>query len=176
MNNLTAQLNPINNLTAQLDPINNLTKNVNDIINALTIIKGLQEQIKELTQNNYNLEKELNTTKNKVTRLEQKVTPTPTTTNKLTLKKIKTLKKYAKKLVLKATLKGNAKAVKGKKVTFIFRGKKFKAKTNKKGVAKVTIKKRKLKKLLKKVKVGKKVVYRVKYGKKTVKRYVKIKK
>ncbi len=90
---------------------------------------------------------------------------------KLTLKKIK-VKKSAKKLVLQATLKVNGKAVKGKKVTFKFNGKKYKAKTNKKGVAKVTIKK----KVLKKLKVGKKVKYSVTYGKKTVSKSVKVKK
>jgi uncharacterized protein YdeI (BOF family) len=74
----------------------------------------------------------------------------------LTLKTIKVLKKSAKKLKLTATLKIKGKATKGKKVTFIFRGKKFKAKTNAKGIAKVTIKRAKLRKLLKKVKLGKK--------------------
>jgi uncharacterized protein (UPF0218 family) len=90
---------------------------------------------------------------------------------KLTLKKVK-VKKSAKKLVLKATLKINGKAKKGLKVTFKFNGKKFKAKTNKKGVAKVTIKK----KYLKKLKVGKKVKYQVSYKNVTKKRTVKVKK
>lgn len=90
---------------------------------------------------------------------------------KLTLKKVK-IKKSAKKLVLKATLKINGKAVKGKKVIFKFKGKKYTGKTNKKGVAKVTIKK----KVLKKLKVGKKVTYSVKYSTKTVKKTVKVKK
>ena len=67
---------------------------------------------------------------------------------KLSLKKV-AVKKNAKKLVLKATLKINGKAVKGKKVTFTFNGKKYTAKTNKKGVAKVTVKKSVLKKLKK---------------------------
>jgi len=89
---------------------------------------------------------------------------------KLTLKKVK-VKKSAKKLVLRATLKINGKAVKGKKITFKFKGKKYKAKTNKKGVAKVTIKK----KVLKKLKVGKKVKYQATYGKVTKKYTVKVK-
>ena len=97
----------------------------------------------------------------------------------LTLKKVK-VKKSAKKLVLtatlkegkKATLKEGKKAIKGKKLTFKFNGKKFKAKTNKKGVAKVTVKK----KVLKKLKVGKKVKYQVTYLKDTVKKSVKVKK
>lgn len=90
---------------------------------------------------------------------------------KLTLKKVK-VKKSAKKLFLKATLKINGKAVKGKKIIFKFKGKKYTGKTNKKGVAKVTIKK----KVLKKLKVGKKVTYSAKYSTKTVKKTVKVKK
>ncbi|WP_296844805.1 right-handed parallel beta-helix repeat-containing protein [uncultured Methanobrevibacter sp.] len=89
----------------------------------------------------------------------------------LTLKKVK-VKKSAKKLVLKATLKEGKKALKNKKVTFKFKGKKYKAKTNKKGIVKVTIKKS----VLKKLKVGKKVKYQVTYLKDTVKRSVKVKK
>lgn len=86
---------------------------------------------------------------------------------KLTLKKVK-IKKSAKKLIIKATLKINGKAAKGKKLKFKFNKKTYKAKTNKKGVAKIIIKK----KILKKLKVGKKVKYQVKYGKKTAKRTV----
>ncbi|MEE3489431.1 MAG: right-handed parallel beta-helix repeat-containing protein [Methanobrevibacter sp.] len=97
-------------------------------------------------------------------------------TNKVKVKQILTLikvkvKKSAKKLVVKATLKEGKKALKNKKVTFKFKGKKYKAKTNKKGVAKVTIKKS----VLKKLKVGKKVNYQVTYLKDTVKRTVKVK-
>ena len=89
----------------------------------------------------------------------------------LTLKKVK-VRKSAKKLVLKATLKINGKKVKGKVIKFKFNKKTYKAKTNKKGVAKVTIKK----KVLKKLKVGKKVKYQAKYGKVTKKYKVKVKK
>ena len=89
----------------------------------------------------------------------------------LKLKKVK-VRKSAKKLVLKATLKQGKKALKYKKVTFKFKGKKYKAKTNKKGIAKVTIKKS----VLKKLKVGKKITYKVTYLKDTVKRKVKVKK
>ena len=89
----------------------------------------------------------------------------------LTLKKVK-VKRSAKKLVLKATLKEGKKALKGKKVVFKFKGKKYTAKTNKKGLAKVTIKK----KVLKKLKKGKKVKYQVTYLKHTVKRTAKVKK
>ena len=88
----------------------------------------------------------------------------------LKLAKVK-VKKSAKKLVIKATLKGKT-AIKGKKLTFKFNGKKYTAKTNKKGIAKITIKKS----VLKKLKVGKKVKYQVTYIKDTVKQSVKVKK
>ena len=48
-----------------------------------------------------------------------------------------------------------------KKITFKFNGKTYNAKTNKKGVAKVTIKSS----VLKKLKVGKSVVYNASYKK-----------
>ena len=89
----------------------------------------------------------------------------------LTLKKVK-VKKSAKKLVIRATLKINGKLASGKKVTFKFNGKTYKATTNKKGVAKITVKKA----VLKKLKVGKKVKYQASYGGKTVKKTVKVKK
>ena len=89
---------------------------------------------------------------------------------KLTIKKVK-VKKSAKKLKITATLKINGKKVKGKKLTFKFNKKTYKAKTNKKGVAQITIKKN----VLKKLKVGKKIKYQVSYGGKTVKRTVKVK-
>ena len=88
----------------------------------------------------------------------------------LTLKKVK-VKKSARKLVITATLKEGKKPLKGKSVTFKFNGKTYKkVKTNKKGVAKITVKKSALKKL----KVGKKVKYQVTYVKSTVKRTVKV--
>ena len=93
-------------------------------------------------------------------------------TVKLTLKKFKTVKRSAKKLVLTATLKINGKPLKGKVIKFKFNKKTYKAKTNKKGVAKVIIKK----KVLKKLKVGKKVKYQATYGKVTKKYTVKVKK
>ena len=83
----------------------------------------------------------------------------------LSLNKAK-VNKSAKKLVLKSTLKINKKAKKGLTVTFKFNGKKFKAKTNKKGVAKVTLKN----KYFKNLKVGQKVIYKAHYSFKTVKR------
>ena len=92
-------------------------------------------------------------------------------TVKLTLKKVK-VKRSAKKLVLRATLKINGKAAKGMKIIFKFKGKKYTAKTNSKGVAKYTIKK----KVLKKLKKGKKVKYQASYGKITKKYTVKVRK
>lgn len=98
-------------------------------------------------------------------------------TKKLTVKHILTLKKVkvkrsAKRLVIKATLKKvNGKYLKGKKITLKFKGKKYKAKTNKKGLAKFIIKG----KVLKKLKKGRKITYRATYLKDTVKRTVKIK-
>ena len=88
----------------------------------------------------------------------------------LKLAKVK-VKKSAKKLVIKATLKGK-KPIKGKKLTFKFNGKTYNAKTNSKGIAKITIKSS----VLKKLKVGKKVKYQVTYLKNTVKQSVKVKK
>jgi len=76
-----------------------------------------------------------------------------------------------KKLILQATLKINGKVAKGKRIIFKFKGKTYNAKTNKKGVAKVTIKK----KVLRKLKAGKKVTYTAKYSKKPSKKTVKVK-
>ena len=67
--------------------------------------------------------------------------------------------------------KVNGKYIKGKYVTFKFNGKTYKAKTNSKGIAKIVIKK----KVLKKLKVGKKVKYQAKCGKLVVKKSVKVK-
>ena len=88
----------------------------------------------------------------------------------LSLKKVK-VKKSAKKLVLQATLKQGKNSLINKKITLKFNGKTYKAKTNKKGIAKVTINS----KILKKLKVGKKVKYQASYGKITVKKTAKVK-
>ncbi len=75
-------------------------------------------------------------------------------------------KKKVKKIKYTATLKtSKGKALKGKKVTFKIKGKTYKAKTNKKGVAKV---------YLKKLKVGKHKIT-IKYLSSKVKKTVKIK-
>lgn len=101
------------------------------------------------------------TVKNKV-----KVNPT------LKSKSVK-VKKSAKKLVLKATLRwSSGKAIKGKKITFRFNGKTYYAKTNSKGVAQVTIKKS----VIKKLKAGKKYTVIVKYKDEKVKPKVTVKK
>ena len=74
---------------------------------------------------------------------------------------------------MQAKLKwSNGKPLKGKKITIKFKGKKYKAKTNKKGIAKVKIKK----KVTKKLKKGKKYKYTATYKTDTVKGKVKVKK
>jgi hypothetical protein len=82
-----------------------------------------------------------------------------------------TVKKTAKKFTLKATLKINGKKVKGKKITFKLNGKTYKAKTNKKGIAKIAVKKN----VIKKLKKGKKYTVKVTYLKDTIKTTVKVK-
>ena len=90
----------------------------------------------------------------------------------LILKKTK-VKASAKSIVLTASLKNmNKKLLKNKRIIFKFNGKKFTAKTNAKGVAKVTIKQN----ILKKLKVGKKVKYQATFLKNTVVKVVKVKK
>ena len=94
-----------------------------------------------------------------------------TVTVKQVLKVTKvSVKNTAKKLILKATLKINGKAVKGKVIKFTFRGKTYKAKTNAKGIATVTIKQKVIKKLTKKS-----YTLKVTYLKDTVKSTVKVK-
>ena len=93
-------------------------------------------------------------------------------TLKLVKKTVK-VKKTAKKLKIKAKLKwSNGKPIKGKKLVLKFKGKKYSAKTNKKGIAKFTIKK----KVIKKLKKGKKYKYTVSYKTNKVKGKVKVKK
>ena len=98
-------------------------------------------------------------------------TKTLTIKQVLILKSIK-VKKSAKKLVLTATLKKGKNPIKSKYVTFKFNGKSYKIKTNKYGIAKLTLKKSALKNL----KIGKKVTYQVTYLKTIVKKTTKVKK
>ena len=95
-----------------------------------------------------------------------------TVTVKQVLKASKvTVKKTAKKFTLKATLKINGKAVKGKWIKFKFNGKTYKAKTNAKGIAQKTLNK----KVIKKLKKGKTYTVKVTYLKDTIKTTVKVK-
>ena len=72
------------------------------------------------------------------------------------------VKKSAKKLTLKATLKSSkGKAIKGKTIKFRFKGKIYSAKTNSKGIAKVVLKKS----VINKLKAGKKYKVYVIYNK-----------
>ena len=89
----------------------------------------------------------------------------------LKAKKKYTVKKSAKKLVIKATLKNGKKAVKSKKITLKIKGKTLKAKTSKKGIAKFTIKKN----VIKKLKKGKTYTVKITYLKNTIKTKVKVK-
>ena len=80
---------------------------------------------------------------------------------KQTLKSKSVSAKKSKDLKFTATLKwSNGKAIAGKKIIFKFRGKKYVAKTNKKGVATIKIKKS----VLKKLKVGKKYKISITYN------------
>ena len=117
----------------------------------------------------------------KITDVPKKYTMTTTfngksVKNTVTVKQVlkakkATVKKTAKKLVLKATLKINGKLVKGKVITFKFNGKTYKVKTNKKGIAQKALNK----KVIKKLKKGKTYAVKVTYLKDTVKTTVKVK-
>ena len=76
-----------------------------------------------------------------------------------------TVKKSAKSFVLKANLKINGKLQKGKKVTFTFRGKSYKAITTKYGNAYLVVNKN----VMKYLKKGKSYLFKVTYGKDTIK-------
>lgn len=79
------------------------------------------------------------------------------------------IKKNAKKVVLKAELKSsNGKAIKGKKITFKIKGKTCRAKTNKKGIAKIALKN--------KFKAGKTYKVKIAYLKDTIETKLKVKK
>ena len=69
------------------------------------------------------------------------------------------------------SLKLNGKSAKGKKVTFLLKGKKYTKKTNAKCVSKLKIKKS----VTKKLKKGKKVTIKATFGNATVKKTAKVK-
>ena len=124
----------------------------------VTIKQGV---IKKLTGKSYAV---------KVTYLKDTVKSTVTVKQVLKTSKV-TVKKSAKKFKLKATLKINGKVAKKKLIKFTFRGKTYKAKTNKKGIATVTIKKA----VIKKLKKGKKYTFKVTYLKDIIKSTVNVK-
>ncbi|WP_458406456.1 hypothetical protein [Methanobrevibacter sp.] len=83
------------------------------------------------------------------------------------------VKKTAKTLKIKVSLKKvNGKYLKGKKITLKFKGKKYTAKTNKKGVATFKINK----KIIKTLKAGKKYAYKVNYLKDSATKKITVKK
>ncbi|MBQ2653641.1 MAG: hypothetical protein IJF83_08795 [Methanobrevibacter sp.] len=99
-----------------------------------------------------------------------------TYSNKVTVKQVlttskMTVKKTAKSFTMQAKLKINGKLVKGKTVKFKLNGKTYTAKTNSKGIAKVTVKKNDILKLKK----GKTYTVKVTYLKDTIKTTVKVK-
>jgi hypothetical protein len=118
----------------------------------------LQTQVESLTKQNNQLTSDLKTANSKADNANAN------------LKKVKAASKVKKSKNFKITATLNKK-VKGKYVYVIFNGKSYKAKTNKNGVAKITIKKSALKKL-----GGKKVKYQVISGQKLINKSVKIKK
>ena len=107
-------------------------------------------------------------------KLSQEVTLSKTVVVKQILNlKLAAVKNSAKSLTLQASLaKVNGKYLKNKMITFMFNGKKYSAKTDSKGIAKVTIQNT----VLKKLKVGKKITYTATYVKTTVKKTVTVKK
>ncbi len=138
--------NNATNNNSTMEPNNNT-----DTENMTTIIEN--NTASDIGTNNSN-----NITKS--TKSAQQSLPLNSKVISLVLKSVK-VKKSAKKLVLQVVLKQESKVLNDKKITFIFNGKKYVAKTNIKGIAKITIKKN----ILKKLKVGKKVKYQVSYGK-----------
>ena len=90
------------------------------------------------------------------------------------VKKTVKVKKTAKKLKIKVKLKGK-KVLKKKKVYMKFKGKTYKAKTNKKGIATFKVPKKVIKKLKKGKKYTAKFTYKVKANGKTLKNIAKCK-
>lgn len=88
----------------------------------------------------------------------------------ITAKKTTNVKKSAKKLNIKITLKGKS-VYKNKVIKIKFKNKTYKIKTNKKGVATFKI----TKKVIKTLKKGKKYTYTITFNKDTLKRYINVK-
>ena len=175
---LTTNATTLNNtLNTTQEALQNATEKIDELNNTLNTtqeaLQDSQDQIKELKTQNKNLENSITKINKNINNIKKAIRKPKIT---LSLKTITTVRKKAKKLVLQSKLKIDGKSVKGKTVTFVFKNKKFKSKTNTKGVAKFTIKKSVLKKLLKKVKVGKKIKYQAKYSAKKVTKSVKVKK
>ena len=82
------------------------------------------------------------------------------------------IKKSAKKLVLTATLKKGSTPIKNAVIAFKFNGKTYKVKTNKNGVAQLTISK----KIINSLKIGKKITYQATYSGLTAKQTAVVKK
>ena len=89
----------------------------------------------------------------------------------LSSQKTKTVKIWWKKFTLTASLKNGKKALKGKIISFKFKGKTYKAKTNSKGIAKVTLKR----KVIRQLKRGKSYKVSIVYLRNTITRTVKVK-
>ena len=91
---------------------------------------------------------------------------------KISLKLTKPTVRKGKKVTLKATAKAGGKALKGEEVTFTFAGKEYTAKTNSKGLAKVTVGAD----VTKALKAGKSVTVKVSCGGVKASKKVKVKK
>ncbi len=88
----------------------------------------------------------------------------------LTTTKTVSVKKSAKQLILKATLKNGKKPLKEKTITFKINGKTYKTKTDKNGIAKITIKKS----VIKKLKIANYII-KITYEKNSIKGILKVK-
>ena len=132
------------------------------VANLTADVAKVQGQVTQLTQENAKLTGDLSAA--------NKNAAAASNNANAKIKKIKAAKtvKKSKKYVITVTLN---KKVKGKIVFVAFNGKVYKAKTNAKGIAKVTIKKAALKKL-----AGKKVKYQVISGNSLKNKSVKVKK